>query len=155
MREDIDARMSECRQDALSHRRPGHREVRVHRGDDHVELCERVVIEVEASIRQDVDLCTVQDGDRGEVLAHRFNGTALTSIPGATEPSGHAERLRVVGDRDVGVSARGACFDHFAQRVLSIGRVRVHVQIPTQIARLNEPRQFPFTSRGDLAAVLS
>ncbi len=155
VRQRVDPRIGDRRQDTLRHRLLAHPELRVDGGEDVVELLERAVVEVELAVLEDVDLGPVKDRDLGQLPPEGLDRTMLPLQRQTIEPARDAQRLRVVRDRDVLVATRDACLDHLAERVLAVGRVRVHVKVSADLTELDELRQPPFASGLHLAAVFA
>ena len=66
--EDVGVRVRHRRDHAVGHRLLAHAQLRVHAGDDDVELGEQVVVLVEAAVVEDVDLDAGEDAERRELL---------------------------------------------------------------------------------------
>ena len=69
--EDVGVRVRHRRDHAVGHRLLAHAQLRVHAGDDDVELGEQVVVLVEAAVVEDVDLDAGEDAERRELLVER------------------------------------------------------------------------------------
>lgn len=155
MRQRVDPRMGDRGEDTLRHRLLAHPELRVDGGEDVVELLQRLVVEIELAVLEDVDLGPVKDRDLGQLAAEGLDRAMLPFQRRPIEPARNAQRLRVVRDRDVLVATRDARLDHLAERVLAVGRVRVHVEVSADLTELDELRQLPVASGLHLAAVFA
>ena len=140
MAEHVHPRALERAQDAVGHLRLILREVRVHGGDDEIELGEAVVGEVEAAVVQDVALDAGEQRQSFEPAVQRAHAGGVLERAALVEAVGHRQRLTVIGDGDVLVSHAVRGRGHRLEIVLAVGRGRVHVQIAAQIARRSRAR---------------
>ena len=141
MAEHVDPRTLERAQDAVGHLRLILREVRVHRGDDDVELGEAVVGEVEPAVGEDVAFDAGEQRQALEASVQRAHAGGVLERAPLVEAVGHGQRLAVIGDGDVLVSQPVRGRGHRLEIVLAVGRGRVHVQVAAQIRDGHEPRQ--------------
>ena len=135
MAEHVDPRAVERAQDAVGHLRLILREVRVHRGDDEIELGEAVVGEIEPAVGEDVALDAGEQRQSFEAAVQRAHAGRVLERATLVEAVGHGQRLAVVGDGDVLVAQAVRGGGHRLEVVLAVGRGRVHVQVAAQIAR--------------------
>ena len=81
-----------------------HAQLRVHAGDDDVELGEQLRLLVERAVLEDVDLDAGEDPERRQLFVDRGDDLELLAQPLGAEPVGDREPRRVVGERDVVVT---------------------------------------------------
>ena len=100
----------------------------MHRGDNHVQLGQDHVGEVEAAVLQDVALGPGQDPDRVTCL-HRADLGALLAQALHAEALRDRERARVVGHDDVLVAAGLGRLDEALERMVAVRPLRVVVKV--------------------------
>ncbi len=123
----------------------------VKRGDHHVEGGQHVVGKIQRAIRADFDLGSLQNADSGQASVHRVNLLALLPQPFRRQPTRHAERLSVVGDKDVAIAARQGRARHLFDGCFAIAPGRVHLQIAENVIGCDQWRNLAVK----LAAILA
>ena len=81
MTEDVGVRVGHRRDHAVGHRLLAHAELRVHARDHDVELGEQVVVLVEATVFEDVDLDAGEDAERRELVVEPRDHLELLAQP--------------------------------------------------------------------------
>ena len=128
---------------ALGHRLLAHGEGRVHAGDHPVELAQQLVLVVERAVGQDVDLAAREQLDPLHArvgLAHELDLAAQLL---RRDVVAEAVAGRVVGDRQVLVSAGARRQRHLLDRVVAVGGDRVAVQVAADVRQLDQPGNVP------------
>ena len=130
-------------------------EVRVDRDADHVELGERLVVDVERAVPVDVDLGAGEQADAVELGVEALDLAPLAAELPRVTAARHGEAHGVVGDGDVCEARflRGA--RHRLQRVGAVGPVGLRLEVAAEIARLDQARERARARRLDLALVLA
>ena len=130
-------------------------ESRVHGDHHHIQLRQRVVVQVQRSVVEDVDFRGLQNRQRREMLLQRFNGPELAAKAFRRHAAGDAQRLRVVRNRDVVIAARLGGDRHLLERVPAVAGGGVHLQIATDVVHRHQRRQPSFQRGLDFAAVFT
>ena len=141
--------------DAVGHLRFGHRPVVVNRGDHNVDTLECFIREIEASVFQDVHFDSREDRDVVTIGVDALDLAPLFLHGFVVEPVRHRHAFRVIGDRDIVVADLGRGGGHLADRILTIGRGRVHVQVAPNVVGFDQRWKRPLARRLNLAAVLA
>ena len=109
-----------------------HAQLRVHAGDDDVEVGEEVVVEIERAIEVDVDLHPVEDAERSELLVEHGDDADLLNQPLAVEAVGDGQPRRVVGEHDVLVAEGDRRSRHRLDRRSAVAPRRVGVAVAAE-----------------------
>jgi hypothetical protein len=103
-----------------------------------VQLCEDVVGEIEAAVREDVALDPAQHVERSETLVRGRNLLRLPAYVVGGEPRNNADVHRVIADREVLVAALTCSDSHLLDARLAIRPRRVAVKVAANVAELHE-----------------
>jgi hypothetical protein len=123
-------------------------------GQDHVQLGQHLVGEVERAVGQDVALGAGQDPDAVAGLERPDLPELLAELLGA-EAAGDRRRAGMVGDDDVLVAARLRGGDQRLERVVAVRPVGVRVEVAPDVADLEQRREAPRQGGLDLPSVLA
>ena len=127
--------------DAVGHFGAFHFHVGVHGGDDHVELRENFVVEVELAVFQDVDFDSGEQANAGDALLRGADFFDLRERALFVHAVGDGDGFRVVGERDVLVAEIAAGFAHFLDGIVAVGGGGVHLQVAANVVELDQVGQ--------------
>ena len=155
--DDVDVRVLDRVHDPVGHRRRVHRERRVDRRHDPVELGQQLVLVVERPVGEDVDLRAGEQLDPadGVTLRQLVDPLDLFMEPVWRDLVAETETRRVVGDREIGVTGIARGERHLLDRRGPVRGCRVTVQVPLQIGALDQVGQRTVGGGLELAAVLA
>lgn len=117
-------------------------EARVDGADGVVELGEEVVGVIERAVGEDVDFGGFEDAEVGEARVEFVDGADLRAEIGDADPAGDLERLRVVGDAEVGVAAFARGDGELLNRVRAVAGGGVAVKLAADVGERDERREF-------------
>ena len=119
--QDVDVRVRNGEHHPAGHLRFGHRELRVHRRDDDVEVGEQVVGQVERSVHEDVDLHAGEQAEGCESLVELRDLVELGPEPVRAQAVGDGQAGGMVGDDQVLVPERHRSPRHRLERCAAVG----------------------------------
>ena len=113
----------------------------VQRREDDVEAGHHRIRQVEAAVRQDVDLAAVQDRQLGIGRPQRLDFPGLLGDALDRQRPARLRRRRVIGDGEVAVAERPRRADHRLGRVAAVAPQRVRVQIALDVGQRDGRRE--------------
>ena len=138
MREDIYPRIFQGLDDPAGHFALFQVKARVHRSKDDLAFLKDVVLQVQASVREDVHFHPFQDAHVRKLIVHFFNFLQVFGQLFFTQTAGHAHSLGMVGDGDVGVAHLPGLFRHIPDGVFPIRGHGMHLQIAPYIGQFDQ-----------------
>ena len=86
---------------AAGHLISWHRQLGVHRRDDHVEAAQQVIAQIQLTVDEDVDLHAGEDPEWRQLLVQSFYLDQLLGEPLGRQPMGDRQAGRMIGDDEV------------------------------------------------------
>ena len=155
MRDDVDQRMTHGRDVPCRQLVAGLTRRVVERRHDEVETAERCVVQVEAAIRQNVDLHAVEHGDARDPSSDSLDFLRLLHQPSGVDRARGSGAGRMIRDGDVLVPEATRSQHHVLDAIATVAPVGVQMQIAPHIVDRNEIRQRARPGRLNLARPLS
>ena len=113
--------------------------MRVHAGNNDVHLVQHLGGEIEFAISKDIDLDAREHPDAFGVAAHSADFFNVLRCPRVVETVGEREILGMVGNGHVRIAALPRGADHLLNCAPPVGFDRVHVHVPANIAKRDQP----------------
>ena len=155
MRDDLRVGVFDGGEHALRHGGAVEVEIRMDRADHYVKLRENFFGVVERSVLEDVHFRPCQDADAQLFVVGGVNFLDVCGHALFVQAVGHRDGFRMVGDGNVLVAEFARGFRHFFNRVLSIARRAVHLEVALHVFQGDQMRQFVIFGGGDFAGVFA
>lgn len=127
----------------------------VDRGHDDIERAERVIIEVQTAVREDVHFGPGKDGKSVQRSIEAIDGDALAAKSGPIEAAGDSHEWGVVGDREIAVPQFARGTHHGREGVSTVTARSVAVQVTPDVIAGEETRQLAGSGSLQFSAVLA
>ena len=137
--EDVGVGALDGGQHAARHGTAVHGQLGVDAGHDHVEAGQEILVLVETTVLEDVDLDAGEDAERRQFGVELGHDVELPAQALGVEPVGHGEPGTVVGEGPVVVAEVTGRLGHLPDGAAAVGPVRMAVAVAAQLCPESAP----------------